>query len=442
VKITNFTDAQKKIGYSDNWEKFNLCEACAAHFDNGLENIGPIYVINVLDPDKHKKSQATNKQVTFTNNVAEFKSETAILDTVTIANFVQDEDFTVDYDFNTGKVILTSLNDDLSGEKTVAYYEVDLELIDKDLIIGGRTAAGEYSGLGAIGRLYLEENQVCNLIGIPGYTEIPSVYAAAVNAASQINGHWESFVFADLPIKDGNDKIDTFVKARSWRKQNGYDSERTEIFWPQFQDVRTKRIFHGSTLAIVNSMITDNENDNVPFESCSNKETFIGKQYFGEDSDNQGFDEAEATAELNAYGISTAVFWGGIWVLWGGHTAKYEYGKDIDVRAIDSHYVRMLFHCMNGFARRNARKIDKPFNRQFKDSLLNSEQEILDGYIAQGALLKGSEIRFLESENSVADMMNGDWMFDLPVTVTPRAKSLTGRVYYTDKGLASLFEEE
>jgi len=104
--------------------------------------------------------------------------------------------------------------------------------------------------------------------------------------------------------------------------------------------------------------------------------------------------------------------------------------------------MRMLFHCMNGFQRRQASKIDKPFNLQLKDSIINEEQEILDGFIAVGALLPGSKIEFLPSENSTSDMINGDFKFELPVTVTPRAKSLTGTVYYTDKGLASLVEEE
>ena len=208
-----------------------------------------------------------------------------------------------------------------------------------------------------------------------------------------------------------------------------------------YQDLRTKRVFHLSTLNIVAAMITDYSHNSVPFESASNKELPSGKLYFGEDSKNEGFDQVTATAELNAYGISTAVYWGGNWVTWGGHTAKYKFGKDIDVRAIDSHYIRMFYHCINGFQRRNGHLIDKTFSRQLKDSILNSEQDIIDGYIAVGALLKGSRIIFLEESNSESDMINGDWVFDIPVTVTPRAKSLTGKVYYTDEGLKSLVEE-
>ena len=47
---------------------FTLCEAVYAHFNNTRGNIGPIYVINVLDPSagKHRKETATTKTLTFT----------------------------------------------------------------------------------------------------------------------------------------------------------------------------------------------------------------------------------------------------------------------------------------------------------------------------------------------------------------------------------------
>ena len=58
-----------------------------AHFNNTLGNIGPIYVINVLDPSagKHRKEAATTKALTFTGGRAEFASDKIILDTLTIA---------------------------------------------------------------------------------------------------------------------------------------------------------------------------------------------------------------------------------------------------------------------------------------------------------------------------------------------------------------------
>lgn len=439
VKVANFRDAQKKLGYSEDWIAFSLCEAFAAHFDNGLRNIGPIYCINVLDPEKHKKSSSTNVSTKFDNKVIELKSDTVILDSVSIGEYVRGKDFAVDYNFTTGTLVITALKDELAKSEsvTVAYDEVDPSKISETDITGGVSAAGVYTGLSSIQLLYQRENQVTNLIAAPGYSEKKQVYAAMINAASKINGHWEAFVFADVPIENN----DTIVKARTWRKENGYNSERSEVGYPQFVDPRTDRIYHWSTINMVTAMLTDYDNNGIPFESTSNKETFIGKQYFGEESKNNGFDQRTASSDLNAYGISTSVFWGGKWVTWGGHTAKYEYGKDIDARAIDVQYVRMLFHLMNGFQQRHASQIDKPFNRMLRDSILNEEQELIDTYIRKGALLKGSKIEFVADDNSTTDMMNGDWYFRLPVTVTPRAKSITGKVYYTDEGLQSLVEE-
>ena len=62
VRLRDIGDAQAKVGYSDNWEPgtgFTLCEAMDYHFNNTVQNVGPIYVINVLDPDVHRKAQAT-----------------------------------------------------------------------------------------------------------------------------------------------------------------------------------------------------------------------------------------------------------------------------------------------------------------------------------------------------------------------------------------------
>ena len=87
IKITSLVDAQKKLGYAADWGTFTLCEVMYAHFNNTLGNIGPIYVINVLDPSegKHRKEEATTKTLAFTGGRAEFASSTIILDTLTIA---------------------------------------------------------------------------------------------------------------------------------------------------------------------------------------------------------------------------------------------------------------------------------------------------------------------------------------------------------------------
>lgn len=464
VKLNNFVDAQRKLGYSANWESFSLCEAMTAHFNNPVGNIGPIYVINVLDPEVHKKDEQTTKALTFTNGRVEFVSDTIILDTFAIAEKVEGVDYQLDYNYTKNSVIVTALKSDLTtGSPVATFDEVDLAKITSAEIIGGTTANGSYSGLGALKLLYQEQYQVANLLAAPGWSHIPEVYNALISAAQKINGHWDAFVLADIPVTEGadvlaradyavldssriggsarskGDPIDTIQKAIDWKKNNGYTNERSKVFWPQTID-NAGQVFHLSTLGVVELMRADYSHNSIPMETCGNKEVQGIRQYFGPTSNNSGFDQQDAN-DLTMNGISTIIAWGGNFVLWGDHTAAYAYGADVDPRAIFDVNIRMLFHITNSFQREWSPKIDKPMTLQLKERILNREQEKLDALVAQGALIGEPKVLFLESENSMTDLMNGDFRWDISATPTPPLKSATVYVSYTDAGFSAYFGE-
>lgn len=448
IKLSNMIDAQRKLGYAADWGTFTLCEVMNAHFNNTLGNIGPIYVINVLDPSagKHRKATETTQQLSFTGDRAEFASSTIILDTLTIAksdggDYAEGTDYAVDYNFTKGTVIITSLIADspLTGTLTASFYEVDDSAIEDDDIIGGVTAGGEYSGLSSIALLYPEQFAVCNLIAAPGWSQSPAVYNAMLTASQKINGHWDAFVVADLPLVDSSAQaVDTITKAIAWKKNNAFTGERSKVYWPQGID-NLGNIYHLSTLAVVELMRADFSHNSVPMETCGNKAIPIIKQYFGANATNRGFSQQEGK-ELTQNGISTAVAWGGEWVLWGDHTAAYTYGADVDPRAIFDVSMRMLMHITNSFQREWSPEIDSPMTRALKDRIINREQEKLDGYVSMGALLGEPVILFLESENSTTDVMNGDFRWDIAVTPTPPLKSASVYVAYTDAGFSVYYE--
>lgn len=448
IKLTNMIDAQRKLGYAADWGTFTLCEVVNAHFNNTLGNIGPIYVINVLDPSagKHRKATETEQSLSFAGGRAEFVSSTIILDTLTIAkseggDYVEGTDYAVDYNFTKGSVIITSLKDaaPLTGSLTASFYEVDDSTIEDADIIGGVTSSGEYSGLSAISLLYPEQFAVCNLIAAPGWSQSPAVYNAMLTTSQKINGHWDAFVVADLPLVDGSAQaVDTITKAIAWKKNNAFTGERSKVYWPQGVD-NLGNIYHLSTLAVVELMRADFSHNSVPMETCGNKAIPIIKQYFGANATNRGFSQQEGK-ELTQNGISTAVAWGGEWVLWGDHTAAYTYGADVDPRAIFDVSMRMLMHITNDFQREWSPRIDEPMTRALKDEIINREQEKLDGYVSMGALLGDPQIVFLESENSTTDIMNGDFRWDIAVTPTPPLKSASVYVAYTDAGFSVYYE--
>lgn len=435
IKISNMSEAQAKLGYAADWEKFTLCEAYAEHFDNSVGNVGPIFVVNVLDPDTHRKEQATTKSLTFANYRCEFESDTIILDTFAIEDKVEGTDYSLDYNFAKGVVVVKLLGNTPTATLSATYKEVDRSAVTESEIIGSQTAEGVYTGLFAMKLLYQYHNAVLDILAAPGWSHIPAVYTAMVNTVTKLNGHWDSFVLADIPLT-----ATTIAAAIAWKNTNGYNAEKSKVFWPEVKD-GSGRVFHLSTVAAATMLRTDLENEGVPFESPSNKEIMATAQYFGASSNNKGFDQ-ETSNGLNEKGITTAVFWAGRWVLWGPHTAAYTYNGSMDARAIFDATLRTLMYITNSFQIDHGTEIDQPMTPQDRDAILNAEKEKLDKLKGIGALIGEPEVLFMESENAVSDMVNGDFVWHFNVTNTPPFKSGTARVTYTDEGFQAFFETE
>ena len=385
AKLTDFATATRYMGYSANWAQFDLCEAFKIHFNNPMGNVGPIVAINVLNPAIHKKDAQTAKSLAFVNGRASFASDTIILDTLVLVDKVEGTDFAIDYDFGKGQVIINSIGTPLTGTIEASFSEVDPSKVTQDDIIGGVTAAGEYSGLGCVGLVYPELNLIPNIICCPGWSDIPEVYNAMLVAGTKINGHWDAIVCADIPVLDGATKVDTIEAAKKWKGDNAYVSERAKVFWPMAKD-NSGNLYHGSTLGTWQMLNVDTQNNGVPMESPSNKAIPVVKQYFGDGSTNRGFDQQRAN-ELNANGITTLVFWGGLWVLWGPHTAAYQYGAISDNRVVFDNSIRLMMYVSNSFQQEHALTIDQPMTKAMADTIKNREQEKMDALAAIGAII-------------------------------------------------------
>ena len=441
VLLKDFAAVKRYMGYSDDWTTFTLCEAFKAHFDNTAGNAGPIVAINVLDPTTHKALEQTTTALTFVNGRATLNSDKIILDTLALADKVEGTDYSVDYDFTKSQVIIDSIgNTKITGTVNASYYDVDASKIEAADIVGGVTAKGVYTGLGVVGLVYPELNFIPNLIVAPGWSEVPEVYNAMITAGTKINGHWDAFVLADIPVMDDSDPVDDVDAAIEWASENGYNNERTKICWPQFATAQGE-IYHGSTLFAWRQQLVDAEHNGIPMETASNKSVPIARQYFGASSSNRGFDQSRAN-DLNEKGISTAVYWGGQWVLWGGHTAAYTFGAITDRRTIFDNNIRMMMYITNTFQQEWALTIDEPMTRGLADTIKNREQEKADALVAVGALIGTPVVSFEETTNSTSELVEGNFVWDISGTPTPQFKSGTMRVAYTDAGFDTYFGEE
>ena len=511
--------AKSTIGYSLDWASFTLCEMLSVLFDNANGNIGPAYFVNVLDPTIHRKSTQTTKSLTFTNGRAYIESDTIILDTFALANKVEGTDYNLSYNFTTGKLAITSVESDspLTGTIVASYYEVDIDAVTEDDVIGSITDNGVYTGMQCAKLVYPDYDAIINYIAAPGWSEYKNVYNAMVELCQAINDHWYAMPYADIPVEAKvsiaeatisdhaasvtdtkaiissvkvyatgtttlmtedtdysiastttgftvtllsggayytatkvdivyNTAVDTLALAKSWKTNNGYDSMYTKVFYPQAKTSDGK-IYHLSSLAIAETLRVDASHNGIPMETCSNQKVPVDAQYFGSSSANQGFDQSQGNT-LNEVGITTLVKWGGSWRLWGNHTAAFVAGNDgnatsdVDPLAIFDTNMRMQEYIINSFEADHGDEVDEPMDRNLKDTILVAEQSKLDSLVAQGALIGSPVITFTESENSISDMINGNFTWNISDTPTPPAKSLTAKVAYTDAGFSSYFGEE
>ena len=506
VKLINYLNAQENMGYSKDWDSYTICEAMDAHFNNPIQNVGPIYVINVFDPDTMRPKaeeivktvelsgmkifiedngmvkntikisgyengedfeivyspdgaeisfyeelqqnielsymavDPTEQTLVFVNGMCEIQSTTIILDTLALNGLIEGVDYSVDYDFAKGKVLLYSLGSEnpIEGNVESVYFEVESNLVTKEDIIGGRTANGVVSGLHAIKLVYQETNAIPTYLSVPKWSVFPEVFNTMASVAQNINGHWNAFFNADLPLESGNKKVDTREKAVNWKKVNGYRNERGKVCWPKYE-LSDGRIFHISTLTTWLMLQVDFTHDSIPFETPANKELPPGRPYYGKYSTNRGYDQEECN-EITSWGITTAMYDAGKWVLWGDHTSAYSYGGELDPRGIFDSNIRMLLYLINQFQLRWKNTIDQPMTIGLKDTILNTEQTILDSLKGRGALLGNPKIMFLEEHNDIVDLMNGVFYWDIHATPTPPFKSGIVGVSYTDEGFSSYID--
>lgn len=434
ILVQSFSDAQQKVGYSDNWSKFTLCEAVYAHFRNSIQALGPIVLINVLDPDENNL-QEQSAQVTLVNGQGYIEKDTVILKTCSIDQKTLGVDFSVEYTADGTKVIVKDLKGTLVSPVTVNFEEVIPDAITAEDIIGGTTpGTGKKSGMAVVDLVYIKHNMIPTILAAPGWSHDSDVDDALKSAAQKINGHWYAFVNSDLATDSNADDIE---KAKTWKAANGYIGAGEAPCWPMAK--KGSRKFHLSTLATVTMQWVDAQNDNIPYETPSNKPIDITGLCLADGTEIL-FDQVQAN-DLNSKGIRTATYWGGRWVLWGPHTGEYEYGKDMDPKNKFDSSVRMLYYLVNDFQHRYGIEVDKPMDRARVDTILNDYQEFFDTLVTRGALLHG-EIAFNETSNPTSDVVEGDFVFDIATTTTPPGKSLTAKIQYTSQGIEALFGGE
>jgi len=442
ILVSNIAEARKKLGYSDDYASYTLCEAMHVHFD--LNGVGPLVFINVLDPKKHMASETVSKSLTPENGrIVLAAAEKIILDTVEVqageTGKVKGEDYVLGYDTDKKLLIISETEKGSLGSTAVSirYREIDPSAVTTDDVIGTTDGCGLNTGIYAVQNVYQATGYIPSFLLAPGFASIPAVHSVLAENSTKINGHWDSYMLTDLPIQDGEGPV-TLASAKQWKNANGYKKENETVYFPMVSGTDGKK-YHISVLAAANMQLLLAEQDGIPYRTASNTECgLIENLYLGEESASRVYDDTTINNQLNKNGIASAAFVGGRWAIWGAHSADYSQDNINSINVSETNRM-MLYYISNDFQQRRSRDVDKQLTENDLQSIVAEEQARLDALVKIGALVYG-EVHLSVGGDALSDVVNGDFTITFNVTTTPLAKSLTAKVNWTAEGFVTYFE--
>lgn len=403
-----FDEAKKKLGYSDDWKKYTLCEVMDVSFKKF--KVAPLIFINVLDPEVHKE-KVTPYSITLQKKQAVIEQEGVLLDSLEVKSgngettYEKNKDYVVAFN-QSGKPLISVLptgNIGTASEVQVTYDKLKPESVTKFDIIGGYDSEkNSFKGAELIQTIYPTLEIVPNLLLAPGFSHEAEVGAILAAKSIEINGSFKATNLLDVKGK-------TKEEAYSNKETNDFTDKTSIICWPKSK-IKDK-IYHYSSVFAATIARTDAENEDVPYKSPSNKKIPISAMV-NEDGQELFLDQVEGNV-INGYGIVTAINMGG-WRTWGNDTAAFLY-KPYDPTIMDPKdrfiAVRRMFDWWgNTFIRTYFDKVDDPTNTRLIESVVDSENIRANGFSSRGQIA-GAKIEFRQEDNPVNELLNGKIKF-------------------------------
>ncbi|MCM1217502.1 MAG: phage tail protein [Lachnospiraceae bacterium] len=432
VLCNSYAEAVRAVGYSDDWEKYTLCEEIYAAFV--LYGIGPIVLVNVLDPVKHRKKFSADRFALSEERTVLLPRE-AIAETVEIDGYVEDEDYGLVHT-DTALVVEVIEGGKITGdiaELSIGYAAVAPELVTKADVIGGYDVAGnKYKGLELLDSVFPKYGVVPEIILCPGFSTDSEVAAVMSAKTENING-----VFSGICIIDADtEETVRHTDVPEWKKKNNITKPGQILVYPKVK--LGDRIFHYSTHEACRMTATDaaaDMGDGTPCESPSNKSLQIDSMVLA-DGTEVLLDLTQANY-LNQNGIVTALNFIGGYVSWGNSTACYPSNT-----AMTDYFInisRMFKWVANSVVLSTWSKVDRRLNRRLLESITQSLNQWLNGLASEEKIL-GGRVEFLEDENQDVDLMAGKATFHIYLTPPSPAQEFEFLLEYDTSYLSGLMD--
>ena len=179
--------ATAAVGYDDDYEKYTVCQSMGASFK--VVGVSPMILINVLDPNKHKKN-LPEKTVQVNDGVAVVEEKDILLDKLTVkaeeTPLAAGTDYTAAFDDNgyVNIVVIPGGAGDSATSLTVSGVQIDPTAVTPADIVGAVTADGVESGMEVIRQIFPKLNMTPGILLAPGWSENALVSACRQRQAT------------------------------------------------------------------------------------------------------------------------------------------------------------------------------------------------------------------------------------------------------------------
>lgn len=406
ILVNSWAEAVEKLGYSDDWAHYTLCQSMYACFK--VFNVKPVIFINVLDPanTEHITVVAAATKPVLSGYVP--LGQALLRDTLVVKSsdgettYQENADYLTEYDevgnlrliCITGRPIAAATTLSISGSI------LDPEKVTTSDIIGAVNAStGAESGLEVIRQIYPKYGYVPGLLLAPGWSHNATVAAALQAKTEGINGSFRAAALIDISTVNA----DLYTEVKTEKESIAATSENAVALWPMVT-VGDYRFYYS---AIYGALIayTDAQNGDVPIKSPSNKSLRITGTCLASGAEVR-LDPEQANT-LNGQGIVTALNVNG-YKAWGNNTCAYPGNTDPKDRWIS---VRRFFSWQaNNFILTYFQKVDEPANYKLIESIVDSENIKGNSYVARG-YCAACRLAFLTDENPVTSILGGTVKF-------------------------------
>lgn len=401
ILIQNMKEAKSKLGYSEDFEKYTLCQSMKMSLD--VFKVAPLIFVNVLDADKHS-ANFDSTTVKVENGIGTLTVDGCLIDTIKVS--VDGSELEADKDYiatRVGETVYITLLSDESksiNEMNVSGKRVDASLVKDFDVIGGYDAlTGKETGIELTRMIYPMLGVVPSLLLAPGFSHIPEVASVLAAKCDEINGCFTADCILDLDTE----KYTKYTDVESAKEEVGCLSRHAYGIWPMAK--KDGLIIYGSAVVAALTQYTDISNENMSNVSPSNKDAYIDSAVL-KDGTEVLLDFVQADS-INDVGVGTFLNMNG-WKLWGNATMAYPSDKKQKAKFWS---VRRFFTWRsNNFITTYLPKIDLTGNTKLLEAICDEENIQCNALVAKGVCAKAG-IEFLAKDNTVESLSDGKFKF-------------------------------